>query len=114
MKARYLLAAGLLSALLLPAGAAYDPPGRGGAATMLAEWITRGAGDLDSFELLSALDNLGVSHGESAAIKLFSRPLLPTRPISNSSSNGEWTGRVVLISTAWRPDLCAGSWSITR
>ncbi|MCA1686890.1 MAG: insulinase family protein, partial [Planctomycetia bacterium] len=34
--------------LLLPAGAAYEPAGQGGAATMLAEWITRGAGDRDS------------------------------------------------------------------
>ena len=52
--------------LLLPAGAAYEPADGGGAATMLAEWISRGAGDRDSHELLSALDNLGVSHGESA------------------------------------------------
>ena len=52
--------------LSLPAGAAYDPPGRGGAAAMLSEWITRGAGDRDSRELLSALDNLGINHGESA------------------------------------------------
>src|SRR3954467_3929406 len=52
--------------LLLPAGAAYEDAGGGGAATMLSEWITRGAGDRDSRELLSALDNLGVSHGESA------------------------------------------------
>ncbi len=56
--------------LLLPAGAAYenadglDP--KGGAATMAAEWITRGAGPRDSRELLTALDNLGVSHAESA------------------------------------------------
>ncbi len=52
--------------LLLPAGAAYEVPDRGGAATMLSEWITRGAGDRDSHELLAALDNLGVHHGESA------------------------------------------------
>jgi len=52
--------------LLLPAGAAYEPADRGGAASVLSEWITRGAGDMDSFALLSALDNLGVSHGESA------------------------------------------------
>jgi predicted Zn-dependent peptidase len=45
--------------LLLPAGAAYEPADRGGAASVLSEWITRGAGDLDSFALLSALDNLG-------------------------------------------------------
>ncbi len=52
--------------LLLPAGAAYEPEGQGGTASMLAEWITRGAGDLDSRALLTALDNLGVSHGEGA------------------------------------------------
>ena len=52
--------------LLLPAGAAYEPVDGGGAASMLAEWISRGAGERDSHELLSALDNLGVSHGESA------------------------------------------------
>jgi predicted Zn-dependent peptidase len=33
---------------------------------MLAEWVTRGAGDLDSRALLTALDNLGVNHAESA------------------------------------------------
>ena len=52
--------------LLLPAGAAYEPEDLGGSASMLAEWITRGAGDRDSRELLTALDNLGVSHGEGA------------------------------------------------
>ncbi len=52
--------------LLLPAGSAYEAADRGGAATMLSEWITRGAGDRDSRELLSALDNLGINHGESA------------------------------------------------
>lgn len=52
--------------LLMPAGAAYEPEGLGGTASMLAEWITRGAGDMDSRELLTALDNLGVSHGEGA------------------------------------------------
>ncbi len=52
--------------LVMPAGAVYDPEGRGGAATMLAEWITRGAGERDSRALLSALDDLGVNHGESA------------------------------------------------
>ena len=56
--------------LLLPAGAAYESALglnlKGGAATMAAEWITRGAGPRDSRELLTALDNLGVSHAESA------------------------------------------------
>lgn len=56
--------------LLLPAGAAYESAaginGGGGAAAMAAEWIMRGAGPHDSHELLTALDNLGVSHAESA------------------------------------------------
>ena len=51
---------------LLPAGAAYESPDASGTAAMLAEWITRGAGDRDSRELLTALDNLGVSHSEGA------------------------------------------------
>ncbi len=56
--------------LLIPAGAAYEVADGlnvgGGAATMVAEWITRGAGSRDSRQLLTALDNLGVSHSESA------------------------------------------------
>ena len=52
--------------ILVPAGSAYEPEGRYGTAAMLAEWVTRGAGDRDSRALLTALDNLGVSHGEGA------------------------------------------------
>jgi len=56
--------------LLLPAGSAYETADgvkvESGAASMVAEWIGRGAGDRDSRELLNALDNLGVSHSESA------------------------------------------------
>ena len=51
---------------LVPAGAAFEAEGRGGTAAMLAEWVTRGAGDRDSRGVLTALDNLGVSHGEGA------------------------------------------------
>ncbi len=51
---------------LVPAGAIYESESGGGTASMLSEWITRGAGDLDSRELISALDNLGVSHSEGA------------------------------------------------
>ncbi len=56
--------------LLVPAGAAYEAAegldAGGGAATMLCEWLTRGAGDRDGRVLLEALDDLGVSHSESA------------------------------------------------
>jgi predicted Zn-dependent peptidase len=50
---------------LVPAGCAFDPPGKLGAASVLAELITRGAGDRDSRELALALDNLGVDRDES-------------------------------------------------
>lgn len=50
---------------LVPAGSAFDPPGRLGVASVLAELITRGAGDRDSRELALALDNLGVDRDES-------------------------------------------------
>ncbi|MBN9520089.1 insulinase family protein [bacterium] len=50
---------------LVPAGAAYDPPGRLGAATVLADLMTRGAGTRDSRQLALALDNLGVDRDES-------------------------------------------------
>ncbi len=50
---------------LVPAGSAFDPPGKLGVASVLAELITRGAGDRDSRELALALDNLGVDRDES-------------------------------------------------
>ncbi len=50
---------------LVPAGCAYDPPGRLGAASLLAELITRGAGERNNRELSLALDGLGLDRGES-------------------------------------------------
>src|SRR5262249_38948057 len=50
---------------LVPAGCAYDPPGRLGVASILAEMITRGAGDRDSRELSLALHGFGVDRDES-------------------------------------------------
>src|SRR5947209_4863434 len=50
---------------LVPAGSAFDPPGKLGLATVLADLITRGAGDRDSRELSLALDNLGIDRDES-------------------------------------------------
>src|SRR5262245_37915363 len=50
--------------LLIPAGSNYDPPGREGAASVLADWITRGAGNRDSVALTNELDNLGLQRSE--------------------------------------------------
>jgi len=50
---------------LVPAGCIYDPDDRPGTGTVLADMITRGAGERDSRELSLALDNLGLDRGES-------------------------------------------------
>jgi predicted Zn-dependent peptidase len=50
---------------LIPAGCAYDPPEQLGLASVLSDWITRGAGSRNNRELTLALDNLGIDHSES-------------------------------------------------
>ncbi|MGH7128142.1 MAG: insulinase family protein, partial [Planctomycetaceae bacterium] len=55
-------------AMLVPGGSVYDPPGENGTAAVLCELMVRGAGDRDSKELSTALDNLGVQRGESARL----------------------------------------------
>ncbi len=50
---------------LIPAGCVYDRPDRLGAGAILADLITRGAGDRDSRELTLAMDNLGLDSSES-------------------------------------------------
>ena len=50
---------------LLPAGCSYDPPERLGIGSVLAEVITRGAGDRDSRALSLAMDNIGLDRSES-------------------------------------------------
>ena len=53
---------------LIPGGSAFDPAEHGGTAAALTDWITRGAGDLDSRDLSNALDNLGVQRNESTGL----------------------------------------------
>jgi predicted Zn-dependent peptidase len=50
---------------LVPAGCVFDPPDRLGIGAVLADLITRGAGRLDSQELTTALDSLGLDRSES-------------------------------------------------
>jgi predicted Zn-dependent peptidase len=50
---------------LVPAGCVYDPPESLGMASVLAEMITRGAGERSSRELSLALDNIGLDRDES-------------------------------------------------
>jgi predicted Zn-dependent peptidase len=51
--------------VLVPAGCVYDPLDQLGLGAMLADLITRGAGNRDSRELTLALDNLGLDRSES-------------------------------------------------
>lgn len=55
--------------IMLPLGAATDPEGREGSATVLHEWVSRGAGELDSRGFTEALDALGVRRGGSAGVE---------------------------------------------
>jgi predicted Zn-dependent peptidase len=50
---------------MLPAGAAWMPPGYGGAANVISDWIFRGAGPWDSRKLGDALDGLGLQRSVS-------------------------------------------------
>lgn len=54
-------------AMLVPGGSAYDPPGHNGTAMALSDWISRGAGNRTSREVLAELDRLGVQSRESAS-----------------------------------------------
>lgn len=52
--------------LLLPVGALGDPAEQEGSATVLNDWLYRGAGALDSRQLSDTLDGLGVRRGGGA------------------------------------------------
>ena len=49
----------------IPAGAARLPDGVGGASSVIADWIMRGAGERDSRALIDAFDGLGIHRGSS-------------------------------------------------
>ncbi len=51
---------------LIRAGASTDPADQGGSASVLSDWILRGAGERDSRELTGYLDGLGVQRGAGA------------------------------------------------
>jgi predicted Zn-dependent peptidase len=54
--------------IMIPAGAANDPPEHAGLASILTDMVTRGAGTRDSRALTEALDRLGVDHSESTGV----------------------------------------------
>jgi len=54
--------------IMLPGGCVNDPDDKPGAATLLADLMTRGAGDLDSRALAEKLDRLGLDRAESVGV----------------------------------------------
>lgn len=54
--------------LLIPAGAAIDPPGASGTTTVLSDLVLRGAGSRDSRTLTAYLDSLGLQRSSSVGI----------------------------------------------
>jgi len=52
--------------LMVPAGAIYDGAGQEGCASVLCDWMTRGAGSRNSQQLTTDLDNLGLHRSENA------------------------------------------------
>jgi predicted Zn-dependent peptidase len=54
--------------ILVPSGVVAEPSAESGTAAAVAEWLTRGAGDLDGEALISAIDSLGTSHSEAAGV----------------------------------------------
>ena len=74
--------------LLVPAGAASDPETASGSASVLSDWLIRGAGKRDSRQLSAFLDNLGVQRSSSAetvymrfAASLLGKNLLTVLPV---------------------------------
>ena len=53
--------------MLCPGGVIHDSPIKAGSALLLAELLSRGAGELSSEELLTEFDNKGIRHGEAAS-----------------------------------------------
>src|SRR5581483_9427285 len=53
--------------LLVPAGSACDPSGGSGMASVLCDWMTRGAAQRDNREISMELDRLGVQHGQTVS-----------------------------------------------
>lgn len=51
--------------VLVPLGAAHDPPDRSGLSTLTAEMMIRGCGPRDSRRFIQDLENLGVERGET-------------------------------------------------
>lgn len=54
---------------MIPCGSIYDPVGENGTASILCDLMTRGAASMDSKEVLTKIENLGIQHTESVGMQ---------------------------------------------
>lgn len=66
-------------AILVPSGAAIDPPGQEGASLLLTELLQKGAGPFSNQQLSEQFEDIGVHRNQSAGIEvaIFSAAMLP-------------------------------------
>ncbi len=95
--------------LWIPAGSAYDPPGSNGIASVLCDWMTRGAGDRDNREFLMAVDRLGVQHQEqvSASQMSFGGVCLPEKLAGALQLTGEMLQAPQLLDDEFEPSVAS-------
>jgi predicted Zn-dependent peptidase len=95
--------------LWVPAGSAYDPPGASGIASVLCDWMTRGAGDRDNRAFLMAVDRLGVQHQEqvSASQMSFGGVCLPEKLSAALQLTGDMVRAPQLVDDEFAPSVAS-------
>lgn len=95
--------------LWVPAGSAYDPPGANGIASVLCDWMTRGAGERDNRAFLMALDRLGIQHQEqvSASQMSFGGVCLPEKLSGALQLTGDMVRSPQLTDDEFEPSVAS-------
>lgn len=95
--------------LWVPAGSAYDPSGGSGMASVLCDWMTRGAGDRDNRAFSMALDRLGFQHTEqvSASQMSFGGVCLPEKLAGSMQLTGDMLRAPLLVDDEFEPSIAS-------
>lgn len=93
--------------LWVPAGSAYDPVGGSGTASVLCDWMTRGAGNRDNRAYSLALDSLGFQHQEqvSASQMSFGGVCLPEKLNGALQLTGDMVRSPQLVDEEFEPSI---------
>ncbi len=95
--------------LWVPAGSAYDPVGGSGTASVLCDWMTRGAGDRDNRAFSMALDRLGFQHTEqvSASQMSLGGVCLPEKLAGSMQLTGDMLRAPLLVDDEFEPSIAS-------